>query len=354
MPCLHSAQIVVKMAEQLNEMHLVGKTVSRNCLVDLCRFLFMTVVCLWHFKQYLHLGWLAKGYIVVDFFFILSGFLIHRSFQKHNYPVFAYIWKRIKHFFPEYFFALITTEIITIQSLLRNSTDLSLRNVIYSFIAESLFVQSIGLPNIHAVNYPCWYLSVLIFGGGIVYALLKVLPEKSVVCSFAVVSFSLYALLLYPEGSLERWNGFYPMVRGTAGLSAGIAISNLVQKASLSSIKKCRIALMLTSFALASADVIGDIFPDSLTVLIWCVLVFTLFIEDPQPFSSTSSKVIQKLGEISYEMLLLHVSVLYAVVSICGLLNVCDGITLTVFLVATILASYLTNSIFNKLNLNKK
>ena len=49
--------------------------------IEAFRFLFMLMVCVWHYKS---VACIAHGYMAVEFFFILSGLLMYFSVSKPN------------------------------------------------------------------------------------------------------------------------------------------------------------------------------------------------------------------------------------------------------------------------------
>ena len=74
------------------------KTQKDYCnIIDLCKFLLTITVVLMHFESSFFNS-PAKvfecGYLAVDFFFVLSGFLLYRSFKSGKY---IGIWMDIIH-----------------------------------------------------------------------------------------------------------------------------------------------------------------------------------------------------------------------------------------------------------------
>ena len=78
--------------------------VHHNYRIDLYKFV-MTMICAFmHFE-----GWFFEterrvfegGYLAVDFFFVLDGYLLYYSFKSQKYlnPI-DFTWKRFKRFFP--------------------------------------------------------------------------------------------------------------------------------------------------------------------------------------------------------------------------------------------------------------
>ena len=94
---------------------------KRNGIVSLWKFIFALVIAFFHGGEFFQPNenvFFLKGYIVVEFFFIISGFYFASEGLKKEYSkkeigndLLAFIWKKIKSFFPfilvGYLFSLI-------------------------------------------------------------------------------------------------------------------------------------------------------------------------------------------------------------------------------------------------------
>lgn len=77
---------------------------KRNNSVEALRFFFICVICLWHFHSYA--TWIKHGYIAVEFFFMLSGFYLYKSYKKHpEVGGLDYTMHRVKKFLPPFLIA---------------------------------------------------------------------------------------------------------------------------------------------------------------------------------------------------------------------------------------------------------
>ena len=74
---------------------------EKNHSIEALRFLFMLVICCWH--RYGSEGLFPHGYLAVEFYFILSGYLLYKSFSKPNsLSTIDYTLKKVERFAPEY------------------------------------------------------------------------------------------------------------------------------------------------------------------------------------------------------------------------------------------------------------
>ena len=91
-----------------------------------------------------------NGWVGVDLFFVLSGFLIARPFlqTKRRIPFKPYILKRIFRIFPAYFFVLIAIVIGAIPYYSYDTTDLWAKLIIHA-----LFLQDYGVTDINVVMW---------------------------------------------------------------------------------------------------------------------------------------------------------------------------------------------------------
>ena len=55
---------------------------ARNGEIDVLRFVFSIIIVLHHFDQTFPIGMMKDGYIAVEFFFMVTGFLMVHSLHK--------------------------------------------------------------------------------------------------------------------------------------------------------------------------------------------------------------------------------------------------------------------------------
>lgn len=199
------------------------RTNSKNNAIEAMRFLMMLVIVLWHSA----FRFVQTGYLPVDFFFILSGYFIYRSYQKHNDNVCTFTIRKIHRFYPEYVIALLLALVIHKKYFLQSSDIEVLFGKLLNIIPELFFLQDIG-PYPGGLNGMSWYLSVLLVGGAILYAMLRNCGNWWKVI-LPIVCLGVYTYC-YQHGQLEQWgrvNGFYlPLWRGFAGMGLGIILAN--------------------------------------------------------------------------------------------------------------------------------
>lgn len=207
---------------------MVGGTQSseRNKAFDLLKIV-CTLIIILHHTEFFY-GVLNRGYIAVEFFFITSGiFLYHSYINNPEVDTKHYFIKRARRLYPEYWFAFL---ILLIARLCMHSMPYTHW---YSPLLELSLLQNIGIPLENAsMNYPCWYLSVLLFGGTVIYILLRRLSKRNFNIVAVVIMICTYAYLISQSPDIEQWGTagsvFYlPFWRGMADMMIGIIIYQL-------------------------------------------------------------------------------------------------------------------------------
>lgn len=114
-------------------------TNNRLISIEALRFIFMLVIAVWHFSR---INPFTHGYIAVDFFFILSGFLLYGSYVRHKYDALQYTIAKLKRFYPEYFIVFVVGFLLKLSIMLRDGDAVS---VLLNAMSEGLLVHSVGV-----------------------------------------------------------------------------------------------------------------------------------------------------------------------------------------------------------------
>lgn len=192
---------------------------QKNNTLQFYRLIFTLIICLHHFQYVANINFLKHGYICVEFFFILSEFLLASSFYKETtHSCGKYIIKRIKRLYPEYFLATIIS--IGILGIAKNEF------ILEKAIAELLMMQNIGVFSGGGYNYPCWYISVLMFISIVIYGFLSVYSDFFIKILALPIVILGYTFIFSNEQGIENWGtvGFcyMPLLRGFCGLTMGV------------------------------------------------------------------------------------------------------------------------------------
>lgn len=282
--------------------------------IEAFRFIFMLIICIWHYQS---TEALAHGYMAVEFFFMLSGVLMFFSANKEEaLGTFEYTMKKVKRFAPDCLLLIVYVNLrhMILPALLgRKELDVSW---LLQALPESLFLQNIGIYT-GGVNFPMWYVSVLLFGGAFVYALLrfdKRLTVSIILPMIVLVGYT-YIFSMDKRGRIDSFDlhgGIYtPMLRGVCGISLGVVLGYIfvLKKQYIQCVKTWVIdALGMISLCLF---LIFAIFPtsqsyDRYLLIIVPFLLLACFVEKSLFNKLFGNKCWAILGGYSWQMLVYH------------------------------------------------
>ena len=287
------------------------KKEQKNNALEFYRLLF-TIVIIIHHSQYFvgKLSWLKNGYICVEFFFILSGYLLYKSFSKEeNHSTLNYLRKRIQRLWPEY-------AVAALLAILANAIILKNFNLTKA-INELLMVQNTGLFRLGGYNYPCWYIPVMFACGAFIYSILS-LWKKQYIRFFAPLIILIgYTYINGLDRGLEAfgYTSFFSnmMVRGMCEMSIGVLIGVLVEKDLFTNTNPFACTIIeITSIAFVVIGITTDIVADMVTIVAFSVLVAITIVNKGYISSKVlSSGLWNVCGKYTYAAYLNHAMILY-------------------------------------------
>lgn len=168
------------------------KNKGRNGEIDILRFVFTLCVIFAHFKsQYENVALLGRwnGHISVEFFFVLSGFLMVARAEKNSTE--EPIWKKTLDFLHRKISSLAqvyyTTLLFVVILYLSNSqmTVTNLRTYLTRLVPSLLFLSSQGLEESTSIPFS-WYICSMLLAMFIIYPVLIIIKAKLYLytCSF--------------------------------------------------------------------------------------------------------------------------------------------------------------------------
>jgi len=190
---------------------------KRNYAFDFLKVFLVYVVVVHHSGALTSI--LHRGYMSVDCFFMISGYLIARTLDAHpQMSTGKYLKRRLISLYPAYLFAyiLLAAVYILVGKFRYDRT--------YGALLEILLLQDVCIVS-NSINYGMWYLSVLMTAGTLIYFFLGHMPRKLTTVLSLLISVFLYAWHK-TLGGIEQWGMvgilYPPFWRGTAGICAGI------------------------------------------------------------------------------------------------------------------------------------
>lgn len=325
-----------------------------NHSISFFRLVFTFIIAFWHFPL-LSKGVLNSGYIVVEFFFILSGYLLYQSSNKQIGTI-EYTKNKISRFWLK---AVIITTII---SLANNSMVFNHLNDFLQYSAKVFLLLVAIVPtdkNIPVHNGPIWYLTVLIWGGALIYAIIKTFPQKwkfilSVICiaSYAIVLKNTYIFD-------EAWAYPLPLLRGLGSLSLGCIISYMVRNQrniiSNNLLNAIGILGVITSTILLFSKDVHGILP----VICYSFIIFACFKKETLIYKLLNRPIFSKWASTSFEIFIGHlfvVKIVFRIMQLCFRADIIENINTIekiigsiIYIITLFIFGYIYQKICNKL-----
>lgn len=266
----------------------------------------MVLICLWHYNPG---HFISSGYLGVEFFFLLSGYLMYSAIKKKT-PVMDYLKKRYSQLLGKYLLVLILMHIIK-GCIAAYGGTFSFIDALTSLLPECLLLQNIGVFHSTGYLFPTWYLSVLIYGGTFILLLHNNLGSKWGGVISALIVIGTYTYLIRDFGSIECWNTigcFYiPFWRGVAAMTIGVYIHRYIDILNIQYNAIGAIGTILATVFTILITITQKGLDEYVLLLLVCI-VTNLFTSVYSTSMSQKLSVIHLsyCGELTYEMFLLH------------------------------------------------
>jgi peptidoglycan/LPS O-acetylase OafA/YrhL len=298
-----------------------------DCLRGVCA----CMVVLFHFHT---TGWISNwplvrnSWMFVDFFFVLSGFVIATAFRRRladGLPIAAFMGLRLGRIYPVHL--VVTGLFVAFQLVLLVKAgsgkafhgDMSFGGL----LASLTFTQTFLLPNGVAWNAPSWSIAVemwtyLIFAG--LFCRFHSRGSLAVVCALIAAACCAYIAEFHEGNMNDVYIGaifrcaygfalgvigaeFYPMIRGQAG-SAATALE-----------------LIALIGAGAFIAIVGTAPLSMLAPPLFLALILIFAQEGGVVSRALKGRLPLLLGELSYSIYMVHLFVLYRVFGLIAVLH---------------------------------
>lgn len=205
----------------------------RSGELDFWKFIFSVIIVILH-SEYLPSKtdqvYFNGGSIFVEFFFIVSGYLMAQSAEKHQHyqslteETITFLKRKINCFYPYLIFGFIVS--LFAKSIHQHQGFLQIIKNACKGIGELLLLKSTGLTG-SLFDSPMWYISAMILSMAILYPLVLKYGDffKKILCP--LIAFFLLGYLIRKYNhfrSPELWDGLFEkgMIRGFAEVSLGV------------------------------------------------------------------------------------------------------------------------------------
>lgn len=251
---------------------------KRNGEIDLLRFVFAMAILIFHFNDLYTYGIFYHGNICVEFFFVVSGFLMAKQTEKYKSArmngneVANTTWiLTLKKIFPiyTYYFSAVVLQIIIRYIIIQKIGFLELIFGLLKAI-PTLTLSFMGLLHDYDVSFyvgNTWFLSALLIASLILYPLLIKFHDftAKIICPLAALFLIGFIFINY--GKLTVWKGwtgfcFEGVIRAVGEMSLGAFLvplsESFCKKLSwLTDSTKVTVNIFLTAVKLLTFAVVG-------------------------------------------------------------------------------------------------
>ncbi len=302
------------------------------------------LVALYHLQFYNHLQelhFIRNSFLFVDFFFVLSGFVIGHAYSKRlntKDDFFLFIFRRIGRLWPLHIFVLLLFIILELIKyyLLSRTGDLGQASPAFtndyslqSILANVFLIHSLGLFDSLTWNFPSWSISVE-FYTYLIFLVILALFKSNQLIKVLIVFFSL-AIIYFFAKDLDHATYDYGIFRCTAGFFLGLLVYKFHTKYSnpafllkLANIIEPTLLACVTVFVIYFAH--GSV--SLIAPFLFALMVYIFSLEQGTISKFLKTKPIQKLGEWSYSIYMIHAFILVVLGRILIVVQNKSGITL--------------------------
>lgn len=291
-----------------------------NPEVDLIKFFFSIIVVLYHSKYIDVVAAGGKifpyGYLAVEFFFMVSGYLMAKSSVKYDVArvgksTFDFVMKKLKSIYPYFLFSFVSAFAVR-QVIFFVKTDHSIIDFCKDAVlatSEALMLMKSGVEFGTIYNGPTWYIGAMLFAMAILFPILLKHRDWYLNIGSLVIAIFGYALSYQEKGHLNYldWSGWTTMsiIRAIAGVSLGCFVFALVEKVQANGValkKPGKALLWLAEISVLALFVVimqfeGKNSFDYITIILDIIICFIIFsgltgVQDilPQKFCSFLGK----------------------------------------------------------------
>lgn len=238
------------------------QTSPRNGEIEILRFLFSATVVFYHSKYLTNRTVFSsgKGYFAVEFFFLLSGYLMMASVRRREKAgesqnlgreTVSFIRKKISSLYPEVAVAWVFAAAVFALTF-DNSFVKFIRWALDCFINDVLLLKMTGITVMNSFNGVLWYVSTMLICMMLLYPLLRKYPDVMTHCLLPVICTLIIGYLFINYDTLSSsysWVKFTYKgnLRGFSELGLGAVLYEITQWLRKVSLKKGSRAVLMVA-----------------------------------------------------------------------------------------------------------
>lgn len=305
------------------------------------------LVALYHFAFLNHLydwSFLRNSYLFVDFFFVLSGFVITHAYQNkltNIHQLKKFILRRMARLLPLHWFVLllfVVLELIKLFLFQFSDWNADAKPFTGDYSLPSLFsniflTHSLGIHDHLSWNYPSWSISVE-FYTYIVFAVVGLCSfyfnSLKIVLYFSLIAISFYLVFINVD-YLNEATYHFGMFRCVVGFFLGSLCYRYFKKTSEREFKNATaIEVLLIMFLYVFVVYFGEEKLSILAPFFFALIVYIFAFEQGSISKLLKIKALQNLGKWSYSIYMLHALIILIIGRVFNLFEFLTKIPLTI------------------------
>ncbi len=299
---------------------------ERNGKIDFYKFIMSLIVIIYHFGNAVDYDgeWFRKGYIAVEFFFIVSGFLFAKSLSKYSNTEnkrivsssLSFMGRKYTGFLPYHFFICIATFVVLIIYHKWNITD------IIAGLPDLLLIGMGGVHHISEIGHE-WYLSAMLI---VMFILTPIMIKYRDAYSRYIAPAAVLLIFGYifnEYNSLDvvySWNGivYSGLLRAFAEISLGIICFAVYESKFVERFNKIPLFFVeVLSYAALLIYAFGC-YDSSLefSIVLIAAVGITISFSNKTSVRFLNNKFVYFLGKLSFPIYLNQIYIRYLIVKI--------------------------------------
>jgi peptidoglycan/LPS O-acetylase OafA/YrhL len=288
----------------------------RFVVLDSLRGVCALMVALFHFNAYSifkQVAFFRNAYLFVDFFFVLSGFVIAANYQSRlasGFGIQKFMLLRFGRLYPLYFAVLICFFIAEAAfggpfnfAPPQKSFDTALANI--------FLVQIFGIFSFDTWNWPGWSIAAEFWTCVLYAVIVTVWPQRLMAILVALSLISLYFILSQSTTGINVTYNF-GMMRSVIGFSTGVVLFAIWEKTHSYQLDE-RLAFVMevlcVCFVIIFVSAVAQTNFSLFAPFVFAVVVY-VFAKERGPISSLlKHQIFVALGLLSYSTYLVHLFV---------------------------------------------
>jgi peptidoglycan/LPS O-acetylase OafA/YrhL len=294
----------------------MATTPHRFVVLDSLRGICALMIALYHLKAYSifkQIPFFTNAYLFVDFFFVLSGFVIAINYQTRltsGFGIKKFILLRFGRLYPLYLVVLVCFFIR--EALIGGPTAFATpEKSLDTMLTDVFLIQCFGLYSFLSWNWPGWSIAAE-FWTCVLFALVATFwPQRIVAILSAASIFALYIIASQTNAGINVTYNF-GMLRSIIGFSTGVVVFAIWEKTNGYQVEE-RLAFVIEMFCVISVVVFVSIVAQSnyslFAPLVFAIVVLVFAKERGAISNFLKHRFFNMLGLLSYSIYLVHLFV---------------------------------------------